>query len=124
MSKQRLPIRQIRDRMGMSQVAFGKLVGIHERIVAEWERGQSKPSPVYEREIHAVIARWFLDNMLRPSWKVVFDHIRMQPTTSAALFGKLSRGRELPDGFRAWELQQKIKWLDANWPLEEGYRPS
>ena len=37
-------IRKLRTRLGLSQVALGRLVGVTGTAVVEWERGRAKPS--------------------------------------------------------------------------------
>lgn len=122
MTRPRLPVRQIRERLALSLPDFGKVIGAHEHLVSEWERGQTKPTPQFEREIHTLIVKWFIANMLQVTWKDVFDHMVRNADSTARLFAELSEGRELPEGFRDWTTAKKIKWLDYNWPVKEGYK--
>lgn len=38
-------IKQIRDRLGFTQVQFGSLLGVHPLTVSKWERGALQPTP-------------------------------------------------------------------------------
>lgn len=43
-------IRSIRERLGMSQLQFGQLLGVHWVTVSRWERGELKPN-AYQTEM-------------------------------------------------------------------------
>ena len=41
-------IKQLRKKLGESQVKFAERVGVRQATVAEWETGKKKPSPLAE----------------------------------------------------------------------------
>jgi putative transcriptional regulator len=44
-------IRELRERMGISQTEFGKLIGVEQTVVSRWERGANRPLNVYAEKI-------------------------------------------------------------------------
>ena len=44
-------IRELRERMGISQTEFGKLIGVEQTVVSRWERGANRPLRVYAEKI-------------------------------------------------------------------------
>jgi putative transcriptional regulator len=51
-------IRLIRERLGMSQMQFGQLLGVHWVTVSRWERGELKPSPYQQEMISNFQVAW------------------------------------------------------------------
>jgi putative transcriptional regulator len=44
-------IRELRERMGISQTEFGKLIGVEQTVVSRWERGANRPLNLYAENI-------------------------------------------------------------------------
>lgn len=60
-------VRDLRDRLGVSQAVFAHLLGVSPVLVKSWERGVRRPSPLARRlldTISADPARWLAT--LRP----------------------------------------------------------
>ena len=47
MSSAEHPIRRLRRRLGLSQAALGRLLGVEHRAVGRWESGDRRPEPEY-----------------------------------------------------------------------------
>lgn len=50
-------------------------------------------------------------------WEQVFQTMEADPKSAAPLFAQLSRGRNLPLGFKTLTREQKRIWLEREWPL-------
>jgi DNA-binding transcriptional regulator YiaG len=65
-------IRKLRTRLGLSQAALGRLVGVSGAAVVEWERGRAKPSGERRKAVVALRGlgrrevKRLLDRMPRP----------------------------------------------------------
>jgi putative transcriptional regulator len=44
-------IRELRERMGISQTEFGKLIGVDQKVVSRWERGENRPHRLYAEQL-------------------------------------------------------------------------
>ena len=65
-----------------------------------------------------------LKNNLKPpgpapdTWRAEWTAmIKMTRHDGLKHFVKLQAGRPLPDLFSSWSVEERIEWLDANWPL-------
>jgi putative transcriptional regulator len=47
-------VHRLRDRLGLSQALFGKLLGVSRKLVEAWEAGTRTPSPMARRLLHAI----------------------------------------------------------------------
>lgn len=47
-------IKALRDRLGMNQSAFAKLMGVDARTVIRWESGTSRPTGAAEQVLNAL----------------------------------------------------------------------
>jgi putative transcriptional regulator len=47
-------VHQLRDRLGLSQSVFAKLLGISAKLVEAWELGTRTPSPMARRLLEAI----------------------------------------------------------------------
>jgi len=47
-------VHKLRDRLGLSQGLFGKLLGVSRKLVEAWEAGTRKPSPMARRLLDAI----------------------------------------------------------------------
>ena len=47
-------MRRLRQVFGLSQEQLARLVGVSVRTVARWEGGQSRPSPLAERQLRGL----------------------------------------------------------------------
>lgn len=47
-------IHKLRDRLGLSQGLFAKLLGVSRKLVEAWERGSRMPSPMARRLLDAI----------------------------------------------------------------------
>ena len=47
-------IHRLRDRLGLSQGLFAKLVGVSRKLVEAWEAGSRTPSPMARRLLEAI----------------------------------------------------------------------
>jgi putative transcriptional regulator len=47
-------IHKLRDRLGLSQGLFAKLLGVSRKLVEAWEAGTRKPSPMARRLLDAI----------------------------------------------------------------------
>lgn len=54
-------IREIRNALGMTQVAFASYFGVSSKTVEAWERGTNKPGGP-ARRVLALIEKWELSN--------------------------------------------------------------
>lgn len=50
------PLARLRQRLGLSQAAFARLLGVHAMTVSKWERGVAKPN-VHQRRLLQALAR-------------------------------------------------------------------
>lgn len=50
-------IKQLRKRLGMTQVQFAGAIGVTARAVIHWEKGTRGVSPLAQRALEAVEAR-------------------------------------------------------------------
>lgn len=48
------PLARLRQRLGLSQPAFAKLLGVHAMTVSKWERGVLKPGEHQQRVLKAL----------------------------------------------------------------------
>jgi transcriptional regulator with XRE-family HTH domain len=63
-----LQIASKRRRLGLSQRALAKLLGIDEGTLRKWERGESQRRP--SGRVRALLHRWLADSRQgRPRWK-------------------------------------------------------
>jgi DNA-binding transcriptional regulator YiaG len=53
----RHPITKCRERMKLSQDAFGQLVGVDGMTVSRWERGESLPRRTYWRKLENLVGK-------------------------------------------------------------------
>ncbi len=60
-------LNELRRRLGLSQEATARVIGVSVRTVARWEAGQSVPSPMAARQLRALadLARR-LERLFRP----------------------------------------------------------
>lgn len=47
-------VKRLRERAGLSQTAFGKMVGVSFATVNRWENGHSTPSPLALKKLEAM----------------------------------------------------------------------
>ena len=48
-------IREIRNRLGLTQERFAQRLGVSFVTVSRWERGKSKPIPAFRKQIEAML---------------------------------------------------------------------
>ena len=51
------PVRELRERLGMTQAEFAQEVGVHVPTVSRWERGVMKPAPMAIKIMEALARR-------------------------------------------------------------------
>jgi hypothetical protein len=100
----------------------GRIIGVRftpqERAFVEGEASSAglKLSDYVRRQTLAGLA----EERRKPKspWGIEWEGMeQMTPEQAAAHFRALSKGRLLPEHFRAWLRSAKIRWLDRNWPL-------
>ena len=69
-------VRAIRERLGVSQAAFAKLVGVSTILAQGWEQGVRTPSPLADRLLDTIAAD--------PSaWLATVQRVHQRPTNRA-----------------------------------------
>lgn len=48
-------IRRAREAKGWSRATMSRVSGIHPETITVWERGKTKPSPVYKRVVEQIL---------------------------------------------------------------------
>ena len=66
------PLARLRQRLGLSQSAFAKLLGVHAMTVSKWERGVLEPSAHQQRLLKALARA-----PERPKGKAAQDPLRL-----------------------------------------------
>ena len=51
------PVRELRERLGMTQLDFAKTVGVGLTTVARWEQGKAKPTPLAIEKLESLARR-------------------------------------------------------------------
>lgn len=50
-------IRELRDRLGLTQAAFAALIGCSEMAVWHWEKGSRTPTGLYAKAVRALMSQ-------------------------------------------------------------------
>ena len=49
-----MEIKQLRKRLGLTQIAFAHKLGVTEQSVRRWESGRNSPSPIVRKAIKEI----------------------------------------------------------------------
>ena len=50
-----LPVRKIRDKLGLTQDQFADKLGVSSITVSRWERDNNRPLPIFEKQIEKLM---------------------------------------------------------------------